>query len=212
LARGPTAMPGGDRYQVVIHADAQALTHEGASGRCQLDDGPSVAAETARRAACDSALVSVVERNGEPLSVGRRTRSIPPALRRALAFRDRSCQFPGCERHRFTDAHHITHWAHGGETSLENLILLCRHHHRLVHEGGFSIERSAGGEISVRHPGGWRIPAVARHPQSHPSRLAARSRRAGVAIDHETCLGGDGEPMDLAACVDAVYAAVDGGG
>jgi hypothetical protein len=212
LARGPTAIPGGDRYQVVIHADATALTRDDAKGRCQLDDGPSVSAETARRAACDSALVSLVERNGEPLSVGRRTRSIPPALRRALAFRDRSCQFPGCERHRFTDAHHVKHWVQGGETSLDNLILLCRHHHRLVHEGGFSIARSADGEISVRHPGGWRIPVVPRPRPSDPSRLAAETRRAGIAIDHETCVNGHGERMNLAACVDAVFAAVETAG
>jgi hypothetical protein len=211
LARGPTALPGGDRYQVVIHADSATLTRDDANGRCQLDDGPSISAETARRAACDSGLVSMVQRDGEPLSVGRRTRAVPPALRRALAFRDRSCQFPGCERHRFTDAHHIKHWAHGGETSLENLILLCRHHHRLAHEGGFSIERSADGEIHVRHPGGWLISQVPQPGRSDPARLAAMNGRAGLAIDQETCLKGIGERMDFAACVDAVFAAIDSG-
>jgi hypothetical protein len=153
----------------------------------------------------------MIERDGEPLSVGRRTRAIPPALHRALAFRDRSCQFPGCERHRFTDAHHIKHWAHGGETKLDNLILLCRHHHRLVHEGGFAMERSAAGQIRVRHPGGWLIPHVAQPPASAPARLAARNGRAGLAIDHETCLKGLGERMDLAMCVDAVFEAVGSG-
>jgi hypothetical protein len=211
LAGGPSPLSGGDRYQVVIHADSSTLAHDDASGRCQLEDGPSIAAETARRAACDASLVSMIERDGEPLSVGRRTRAIPPALHRALAFRDRSCQFPGCERHRFTDAHHIKHWAHGGETKLDNLILLCRHHHRLVHEGGFAMERSAAGQIRVRHPGGWLIPHVAQPPASAPARLAARNGRAGLAIDHETCLKGLGERMDLAMCVDAVFEAVGSG-
>jgi hypothetical protein len=209
LARGPTELPGGDRYQVVIHADSSTLAHDDANGRCQLDDGPSISAETARRAACDSGLVSVFERDGEPLSVGRKTRPVPPALRRALAFRDRCCQFPGCERHRFTDAHHIKHWALGGTTSLENLVLLCRRHHRLVHEGGFSIQRSADGKVTVHHPGGWPIPDVPRLRRSHPGRLLERNRGAGLAIDNETSFKGTGERMNYALCVDAVHAAVE---
>ena len=76
--------------------------------------------------------------DGSVLDVGRKTRSIPPALRRALEARDRGCRFPGCGL-RFTDAHHVTHWADGGETSLANCLLLCSHHHRLVHEGGWQV-------------------------------------------------------------------------
>ncbi len=76
--------------------------------------------------------------DGSILNVGRRTRTISPALRRALDFRDRGCRFPGCGL-RFTDAHHIRHWADGGETSLSNCLLLCSHHHRLLHEGGWRV-------------------------------------------------------------------------
>jgi hypothetical protein len=72
------------------------------------------------------------------LNVARRTRTIPPAIRRALEVRDRGCRFPGCGL-RFTDAHHVKHWADGGETSLDNCLLLCRHHHRLVHECGWTL-------------------------------------------------------------------------
>jgi hypothetical protein len=79
------------------------------------------------------------DRSGSVLDVGRRTRTISPALRRALEVRDRGCRFPGCGL-RFTDAHHVRHWADGGETSLANCLLLCTHHHRLVHEGGWRIE------------------------------------------------------------------------
>ena len=81
------------------------------------------------------------------MSIGRRSRTIPPAMRRALHLRDGGCRFPGCTNTRFVDGHHIKHWADGGETSLDNLVLLCRRHHHLVHEGGFSCRRSPDGEI-----------------------------------------------------------------
>jgi hypothetical protein len=96
--------------------------------------------ETARRFSCDASVVTIVENeNGEPLNVGRKTRSIPPALRRALNSRDRGCRFPGCPNKHYVDGHHIEHWANGGETRLSNLALLCRFHHRQVHEGGVAI-------------------------------------------------------------------------
>jgi len=113
-----------------------------------IDDGPHVTAETSRRIACDCSVVGIKEdENGEPLSIGRRSRSIPPPMRRALGIRDGGCRFPGCTNTRFVDGHHIKHWADGGETSLDNLVLLCRHHHHLVHEGGFDCKKSADGEI-----------------------------------------------------------------
>lgn len=149
LASGIAACAGGERHQVVVHVDAEALADDG-PGRCELDDGHALAPETARRLACDSSVVAMRERGGRALSVGRRTRSIPPAIRRALAARDRGCRFPGCGLHRFVDGHHITHWAHGGPTSVENLVLLCRHHHRLVHEGGYRLERRSGGRLVFR--------------------------------------------------------------
>ena len=84
-----------------------------------------LAPETARRLACDASIVRLIERDGRPLSVGRKTRSIPPALQRALHARDGGCRFPGCGSRRFVDAHHIAHWAHGGATELANLVQLC---------------------------------------------------------------------------------------
>ncbi len=151
LARPPnglTGLTGGERCQVLVHVDAQTLATDspGASatgrGQCAVADGPGIAPETARRLACDCSQVTIAEdSSGKALSVGRRTRSVPPSIRRALVARDGRCQFPGCERHRWVDAHHIHHWAQGGETSVDNLVLLCRHHHRLVHEGGFGVAR-----------------------------------------------------------------------
>ena len=123
-----------ERYQVVVHTDAATLSERGETGRSELD-GVRVSAETSRRMACDAARVAMSHRDGEVVSVGRRTRTVPPHIRRALEERDRGCRYPGCAS-RFTEAHHVRHWADGGETSLANTILLCRRHHRLVHEGG----------------------------------------------------------------------------
>jgi hypothetical protein len=131
-----------DRYQVIVHVGAAA------GDDSHIEDGPGVTAVTSRRIACDSSIVTIKEdKNGEPLSIGRRSRSIPPPMRRALRVRDKGCRFPGCPNTRFVDGHHIRHWADGGETSLDNLVMLCRHHHHLVHEGGFVCERYSGGEI-----------------------------------------------------------------
>jgi hypothetical protein len=196
LARGPASRTSGDRHQVVVHVDADALAgRPGAAGRCELADGAPLAVETARRLACDAGIVPLSHRNGRALDVGRKTRSIPPALRRALAARDRGCRFPGCDRAR-VDAHHIRHWANGGETKLENLVNLCRHHHRLVHEGGFGIERRPGGELVFRRPDGRRIAPC---PAAPPG-LAAAVRARGIAPD--ACVPRSGDRMDLALAVD----------
>lgn len=153
-----------DRYQVVVHVAADVTAETSPSDvtavTSQLDDGSGVTAETSRRIACDCSVVPVREDPfGEPLSIGRKTRSIPPAIRRALQLRDGGCRFPGCTHTRFVDGHHIKHWADGGETSLENLVLLCRRHHRLVHEGGYGVERRTGGEIVFTDTGRRTIPA-----------------------------------------------------
>jgi hypothetical protein len=184
-----------------VHVDAAALEHDGEGG-CALEDGPALAPETARRLACDASLVRIRERDGKALSVGRKQRTIPPALRRALQARDRGCRFPGCTNHRFVDAHHIQHWVHGGETSVANLLLLCRRHHRLLHEGGYSVEPSSDGLVRFRTPWGDPIPAAPRPPPGSSRRLLADNR--GLAIDTETAACGTGDRMDLALAVDAL--------
>ena len=139
LRRRTDSSSSADRYQVVVHVDAETLKEQTA-GRCHIDQGPSIPAETVRRVACDSSLVQILEtEHGAPLDVGRKTRSIPPAIRRALNARDAGCCFPGCTYQRYLDAHHVEHWADGGETKLSNLVTLCRWHHRLVHEGGIVV-------------------------------------------------------------------------
>ena len=139
-----------DRYQVVVHVTAETSSSTVVENS-HMEDGPHVTAETSRRIACDCTVVGLLEDgNGEPLSIGRRSRAIPPAMRRALRARDKGCRFPGCTHTRYVDGHHIKHWADGGETSLENLVQLCRHHHRLVHEGGFDCKRRLNGEFEFK--------------------------------------------------------------
>jgi hypothetical protein len=140
-----------DRYQVVVHVDEKSLS--GGAGRADLP------IHTLERLTCDGSVVCVVDdTNGTPLDVGRKQRTVSTPLKRAVFARDRVCTFPGCERKRYLDAHHLEHWAHGGETTLENLTLLCTHHHRLLHEGGFSVERAEDGTLTFMRADGRVIP------------------------------------------------------
>jgi hypothetical protein len=186
LAGARGARTGGDRYQVLVHADASALSGSDPAGRCELDDGTSLAPETARRLACDASVVRLLERDGKPLRIGRKTRSIPPALRRALDSRDRGCRFPGCGSRRFVDAHHIEHWAAGGATDLDNLVQLCSAHHRLLHEGDFRVERRRGGSLVFYRPDGRRIPDCPRPRPAHRPALRRTQRPdACVPLSHD---------------------------
>jgi hypothetical protein len=147
----PASVASADHRQIVVHVDEAAL--RGGAGRSDLP------IDTIKRLSCDGSLVTVIDdAAGNPLSVGRKQRTVPTALKRALWSRDRGCSFPGCHRRHFVDAHHLRHWAQGGETSLENLTLLCTHHHRLVHEGNFNIRREHSGSIYFERSDGRVIP------------------------------------------------------
>jgi Domain of unknown function (DUF222)/HNH endonuclease len=196
LAAGPAARSGADNHQVVVHVDAATL--DGADdGAAQLEDGPALHPETARRLACDASVVRILERDGRPLSVGRKTRSVPPSLRRALQSRDRICRFPGCCQRRFLHAHHIDHWARGGRTELANLVQLCAYHHRLVHEGGYGLERRPGGALRFRRRDGRPLPTAPTMPRGARHELLRRHRERGLAITAETCAPRCGEPLHL---------------
>ncbi|MGH2983809.1 MAG: DUF222 domain-containing protein, partial [Solirubrobacterales bacterium] len=192
-----------DSYQVVVHVDASTLSRD-ALGQVRIADGPALAPETARRLACDSSLVPLIDLDGEALSVGRKTRAVPPALRRAVQARDGGCRFPGCERRRFLDAHHIVHWAHGGETSNENLIMLCRHHHRLVHEGGVRLTGDARELVRFRLRDGTALTSVPLSPTGSAFALRRLNADSKIPIDGDTCLSGTGERMDLGYTVSVV--------
>jgi hypothetical protein len=157
LAGNPATGNGGERFQVMVHVDQDPLAPDGVVS-ASLDDGTRVSAETFRRIACDCGVVAVAG-DGAGLNIGRRARSIPPAIRRALALRDHGCRFPGCTHTRFLHGHHIQHWLHGGETSVTNLALLCTFHHHLVHEGGWTIARGEDGELAFTAPDGRALPA-----------------------------------------------------
>jgi hypothetical protein len=143
-----------ERYQVMLHVDVGTLKEDGEPGMSELDNGTRVSAETSRRIACDSGLVKIARSaDGQVIGAGRRTRTVPPAVRRALEARDRGCRFPGCGL-RFTDTHHVKHWADGGETTLRNLVLLCKRHHRAVHEGGVRVCIDRTGQVAFFTPRG----------------------------------------------------------
>ena len=131
--------------------------------------------------------------DGAVLDVGRRTRSIPPAIRRALDARDRKCRFPGCASH-WCDAHHVVHWADGGPTSLDNLLLLCRRHHRAIHEGGCAVWPDADGGFTFVRPD--RTPVQEAPPLPPPGLTAPRPATA-IAV-------WDGTPLDLAWAIDVL--------
>ena len=173
------------------------------------DGGIHVSAATARQLACDAAKVEMQHGpEGEILNVGRRTRTISPALRRALASRDGHCRFPGC-RNRRTDAHHLVHWAAGGETALENLVLLCRRHHRAVHEEGFRITLDAAGEVAFTRPDGRPFPQAAPPPLWTGEALAPENERLeqdGIEIDaHTATPHWKGERVDMNWAVDLLW-------
>lgn len=195
-----------DRYQVVVHVDAASLSSSDQAGRCEVGPGVPLSSEAARRLTCDSSLVRVIERDGRPLSVGRRTRSIPPPLRRALNCRDGGCRFPGCAQTRRVDAHHIQHWAHGGRTELDNLVQLCRYHHRLLHEGGFGVRREVGGRLAFRAPDGRLLPSLPQPKRGDHQRVVAGNVRRGVRVSAETCVPLTYTPMNLDYGVQAVLA------
>ncbi len=176
-----------ERYQVLLHVEPETLTAAGDSGRSELEDGTRVSAETSRRLSCDAGIVRIThDDKGSVMSAGRRTRTIPPAIRRALDARDVGCRFPGCGL-RFTDAHHVRHWADGGETSLGNCLLLCRHHHRLVHEGGWQVVWWGDGTPAFFDPRGgthfdgrWKPPEL---PERPVEALLEQNRQRGVDPD-----------------------------
>jgi hypothetical protein len=199
MAEGYSARQAGERYLVHVHTDMETLKADGAGSEAEIEDGGNVSAETSRRLSCDAGVVHWLENNaGQPLSVGRKTRTIPPATRRALHRRDRGCRFPGCTCTRFVDAHHIRHWADGGGTDMDNLVLLCRRHHRMVHEDGFGIRTGPDGRVHFTDPSGQELPhAGERRFRGNVFSLTRENSRAGVQINADTgkCRW-QGEKMD----------------
>jgi len=171
-----------EKYQVHVHLDLRKDT----DCPVQDPDAPALAADTIRRLGCEAGLVPVLHDGEEILSVGRKTRAVPPSIRRALRLRDRGCRFPGCTHYRHVDAHHVKHWADGGETRLSNLVELCGRHHRLLHEGGYDLRVADDGALLFTRPDGEHIPEVPAPFEltDHPVRaLEQANRRLGVSAE-----------------------------
>jgi hypothetical protein len=153
---GDNGKAGASNHLVTVHVDQSALVRS--DGRSGLP------VDTVKRLCCDGHTIAIVEdEQGNPLSVSRKTRVIPKAMERGLWARDKHCRFPGCQHKRYVAGHHIEHWVHGGETSLENLMLLCSRHHRLVHEGGFRIDKDYKDRWCFYRPDGIAVPRCGYH-------------------------------------------------
>jgi 5-methylcytosine-specific restriction endonuclease McrA len=199
----------GERYQVVVHVDAAVLADPDQPGQSVLEEGPHVSAETSRRLACDaSRVVMRHDEDGHVVEIGARTRTIPPALRRALHHRDRSCRFPGCHV-RVGQGHHVRHWAQGGPTTLSNLALLCRRHHRAVHEEGYQVARGPDGVLQFRRPDGRPLPDVpppATVPADPVAALRTRHQAEGLHLHARTGLAQWlGERLDVGWAIDVLH-------
>jgi hypothetical protein len=166
----------GPGVQVTMFADMEALTEPSeTSGVAELEAGPVIPNETARRLSCDAMVECVITDHGRTLGVGRRSRLIPAWLRRQLWFRDGGCRFPGCAHLLWVHGHHRKHWAEGGPTTLDNLILLCSYHHRFLHEHGWIIEDGPDGTPVFIKPGGQVYPPP--RPALDPRILELAGRR-----------------------------------
>lgn len=217
LASGqhPAALKGSERCQVQLHVSLSALqganrprrADSPANFHCHLEHNQGISPDTARRLCCDASLVTVLEdENGNVLNIGRRSRTVPPAIRRALAVRDGGCRVPGCCETRYVDAHHVVHWADGGETSLDNLVTLCRHHHRALHRGEFTVTRS-GREFIFRNPRGAVLQSSI-YPQFRDVSAETLPRKLSLLAPHvsaTTCLPHwEGEDCDYSMVIDGL--------
>jgi hypothetical protein len=199
----------GERYQVVVHVDAAVLADAESPGQSVLEDGGRVPAGASQRLACDaSRVVMQHDAEGRVVEISARTRTIPPALRRALQYRDGGCRFPGCGV-RFGQGHHIQHWAQGGPTTLSNLAILCRRHHRAVHEEGVQVEREPNGELRFRGPAGQLLPEVPPAPwiaDDPRGVLRTWNQAAGLNLHaHTATPGWLGERLDVGYAIDVLH-------
>ena len=210
----------GDRYQVVLHVESAAASPNASAGPDEADERADgvlevedaairISAESSQRLMCDASVVTMYhDADGHVLDVGRKTRTIPTAIRRALSARDTRCQFPGCSAKR-CDAHHIDHWIDGGPTSLENLVLLCRRHHRLVHEGGFTLRWRPDRTIAFCYPSGSELRAVPPQPRLNVddplAPTTARLLGQGIVLTPRTLPTWDGGRLNLGYAIDVLY-------
>jgi hypothetical protein len=212
-------LKGSERCQVMLHVDINTLRQRsgddcGGEQHCHLDEKPWISAETARRLSCDASLVTVLENeNGKVLNIGRRARTVPASLRRALDVRDKTCRFPGCCESRRVESHHIEHWADGGETSLENLAKFCKIHHAQLHRGCFDVRVEAPvddqseAQLVFTTPSGQRIEAdlFPQFPPQVATTAEQALQHAAPEVDATTCVTRwQGEPCDYGMAIEGL--------
>jgi hypothetical protein len=186
LARGTRAGDApAEQVRVVVNVDLESLVAD-APGTCRLACGTVLAPETARRLGCDQQVAALHHKDGRARAGAAAARFASPRLNRLLDQRDRGCRFPGCTHSRYLHTHHIVHWAHGGRTIPDNLVRLCSHHHRLVHEGGYSIAGHPAGELVFRRPDGRPLRERADSRAGSTQTLTDLNRRHGVQPDPTT--------------------------
>jgi hypothetical protein len=200
----PTTNP--EHYQVIIHVDESVLVDDG-DGRCHIESGPALAADTVRRLLCGASLLWLAEDgDGNPVAISDRTHDIPISVRRAVRARDKGCVFPNGNGGRcglaaeHSHVHHVTHRAHGGAHTLTNCRTVCSYHHHLVHEGGFTMTLDPQGTVEVRRPDGTLISSLPGR-----SEVPAEQWSLPIDLDPDACWArSNGERMNLAYAVDAV--------
>jgi hypothetical protein len=201
--------------EVVVTVPQTALAAGTNAEIGELPSGTPVSAETARFLSCDAGIVEIQEAaDGTTLSVGRKTRSIPAALKRALVRRDGTCRYPGCTNTAFVHGHHLKHWADGGETALENIITLCSSHHKLVHDRGIRVELDADRNARFFNRHGVQIEPYRKPPWLRAPglrTLRADNAKAGVTITEDTNRGRwDGSPVQYGWCTQALTGSTGG--
>jgi hypothetical protein len=203
---------GTDRYLVTMHVHGTTSDAEDSQCTIATGDGTSTADATstghvsvsrdlARRLCCDACMETLIaDSAGNPLHLGRRSRIVPDRLRRAARLRDGRCRFPGCTRKGWVDIHHIVHWADGGHTDIDNVMCLCRTHHRAVHEGGWTITGTPQGVVQFVAPSGQTVNDVITAPIGDKTHVDAHQRTATDARCRWL-----GERLDLSMALDALH-------
>jgi hypothetical protein len=212
-------LKGSERCQVMLHVDINTLRQRSGEDidgeqHCHLDENPWVSAETARRLSCDASLVTVLEdENGKVLNIGRRARTVPASLRRALDVRDKTCRFPGCSESRTVESHHIEHWADGGETSLDNMAKMCKSHHTQLHRGCFDVrveppvDDQGEAQLVFTTSSGRRIEAdlFPQFPPQVAQTAEAALQHAAPEVTAKTCVTRwQGEPCDYSMAIEGL--------
>ena len=211
-------LKGSERCQIVLHVDINTLRAHGdkaysGQAHCNLDDKHWISPKTAKRLSCDASLVTVLEDDkGRVLNIGRKARTVPASIKRALSLRDKTCRVPGCCQSRNLDAHHIQHWVDGGETSLDNLVHLCRTHHTQLHRGYFTIhiensDTTQESQMVFSTPSGQSIPAsfFPQFPEQSVKAAEEALRSAAPDVDPKTAVTRwTGEDCDYGMAIDGL--------